>query len=77
MGYLEDIRAKISQMKDRRCEEDFVRLADCLVKTGNLEMLPVLLNVINKYDSISRYNCGLQKRVENLSYRIESQKSRF
>ncbi len=77
MGYLVDIKSKISQMKDRRCEEDFVRLADHIVKTGDLEMLPVLLNIINKYDSISRYNFGLQKKVENLNYRIESQKSRF
>ena len=74
MGYAEDIRSKLNQMHNRTCVEDFVRLTDFILATGKLEMLPVLLNVINKFDSISRNNYGLLKRIENMQYKIDSKK---
>lgn len=74
MGYTEDIRSKLSQMHNKNCEEDFIRLTDFILATGKLDMLPVLLNVINKYDSVCRNNYGLRKQVENLNYMRESQK---
>lgn len=71
MGTLEDIRAKLSTMKDRKCHEDFYQLADNLIETDSLEMLPVLLNIINKYDSVTRYKTGLEAKLENFGRKYD------
>lgn len=71
MGTLNDIKHKLSHMKDRRCHEDFYRLVDNLIETDSLEMLPVLLNIINKYDSLSRYKTGLEAKLENMGRKLD------
>lgn len=71
MSALEDIRHKLSYMKDRRCHEDFYKLADNLIETDSYDMLPVLLNIINKYDSVTRYKAGLEAKLENFGRKYE------
>lgn len=71
MSALNDIRHKLSHMKDRRCHEDFYRLADNLIETDSYDMLPVLLNIINKYDSLSRYKTGLEAKLENMGRKLD------
>lgn len=77
MGYLVDIEAKLNSMHDKRCHEDFKRLADYLIQTNGMDMLPVLMNIINKYDSLSRYSVGILKKYENAKYKLEAQHRSF
>lgn len=77
MGYLVDIEAKLNSMHDKRCHEDFKRLADYLIQTNGMDMLPVLMNLINKYDSLSRYSVGILKKYENAKYKLEAQHRSF
>jgi hypothetical protein len=75
--YLKSIRAKLQSMKDRKCHEDFYRLADNLIETDSIEMLPVLLNVINKYDSLSRYKISLENKLNNIQYKLDRLKDDY
>ena len=77
MGYLVDIEAKLNSMHDKRCHEDFRRLAEYLIQTNGTDMLPVLMNLINKYDSLSRYSLGIRKKYENAQYKLGAQRNSF
>ena len=66
MGYVEDIKQKLSRMHDRRLHEDFYRLTDALLASRQYDKLPYVLNIINQYDDISRKNYSLNTTVNNL-----------
>jgi hypothetical protein len=70
MGYIEDIRSQLTQMRDRRCHNDFYKLADTLLEHDELECLPHLLNVIKAYDKMARTLDGNAKTIENLRMRV-------
>lgn len=72
MGYAEDIRQKLDQMHDKKCHEEFRRLTDALLASRQYDVLPVLLNMINKYDSLSRQCFGYKTTIEHAKERSET-----
>ena len=68
-----EIKSKLTQMKDRECHFEFNILFDSL-KKHDPESLDILLNVIKKYDVLSRKCLSLTNKLDNKRYREEQQK---
>lgn len=69
----EEIVAKLNEMKDRSCHYEFIVLVD-LIKECDPKSLDLMLNIIKKYDALSRKCFGLQAKLNNFGYRDEMQK---
>lgn len=70
MGYIVDIKNKLDSMKNRDLHFEFYQLADILIE-HQPESLDLLLNVINKYDSLARKEYGQRRTIENLKRKHE------
>jgi len=70
MGYVVDIKNKLNTMKNRDLHFEFYQLADILIEYRP-DALDLLLNVINKYDSIARKEYGQRITIENYKRKQE------
>lgn len=69
MNAEKEIRDKLSNWRDRTCNEDIYRIMDAI--KGNESVMLCLLNLVNKVDREHRTNVGLKKQVENLQRKTE------
>ena len=65
------IKEKLKSMRNTDLHESFIKLADNLVETDSEELLPVLLKIINKYDTVVRSNYGLKSKLNNECYKLD------
>lgn len=77
MSVKEEIGNKLKGMHNRELHEEFYRLTDCLIETGNDDLLDDVLNIIKKYDSVCRHRLGLEQRLNNEAYRRERQRNGY
>ena len=77
MGYAVDIRNKLAEMKNKELHESFIKLADNLIETDSEELLPVLLKIINRYDTVVRSNYGLKSKLNNECYKLDMMNGRI
>lgn len=69
MNAEKEIRDKLSNWRDKSCNEEIYRIMDAI--KGNESAMLCLLNLVNKVDREHRANVGLKKQVENLQRKTE------
>lgn len=74
MGYVDDIHNKLRLMHDHRLHEDFYRLTDFIISTGQLDQLPYLANIINTYDHECRKCFWQSQTIDDLREKLESRR---
>lgn len=65
------IKEKLKSMRNTDLHESFLKLADNLIETDSEELLPVLLKIINRYDTVVRSNYGLKSKLNNECYKLD------
>jgi hypothetical protein len=71
------IKEKLKSMRNTDLHESFLKLADNLVETDSEELLPVLLKIINRYDTVVRSNYGLKSKLNNECYKLDMMNGRI
>jgi len=71
------IKEKLKSMRNTELHESFIKLADNLVETDSEELLPVLLKIINRYDTVVRSNYGLKSKLNNECYKLDMMNGRI
>lgn len=77
MKDFDEIKEKLKSMRNTELHESFLKLADNLIETNSEELLPVLLKIINKYDTVVRSNYGLKSKLNNECYKLEMMNGRI
>lgn len=77
MKDFDEIKEKLKSMRNTELHESFLKLADNLIETNSEELLPVLLKIINKYDTVVRSNYGLKQKLNNAGYKLEMMNGRI
>ena len=71
------IKEKLKSMRNTDLHESFLKLADNLIETDSEELLPELLKIINRYDTVVRSNYGLKSKLNNAGYKLEMMNGRI
>ena len=71
------IKEKLKSMRNTELHESFLKLADNLIETNSEELLPVLLKIINRYDTVVRSNYGLKSKLNNECYKLDMMNGRI
>ena len=71
------IKEKLKSMRNTDLHESFLKLADNLVETDSEELLPELLKIINRYDTVVRSNYGLKSKLNNECYKLDMMNGRI
>lgn len=71
------IKEKLKSMRNTDLHESFLKLADNLIETDSEELLPVLLKIINRYDTVVRSNYGLKSKLNNECYKLDMMNGRI
>ena len=77
MKDFDEIKEKLKSMRNTELHESFLKLADNLIETNSEELLPVLLKIINKYDTVVRSNYGLKSKLNNECYKLDMMNGRI
>ena len=71
------IKEKLKSMRNTDLHESFIKLADNLIETDSEELLPELLKIINRYDTVVRSNYGLKSKLNNECYKLDMMNGRI
>lgn len=77
MKDFDEIKEKLKSMRNTELHESFLKLADNLIETDSEELLPVLLKIINRYDTVVRSNYGLKSKLNNECYKRDMMNGRI